>query len=260
MLGRRVSVRTQAAEDAGGAGHADDGAGPLRLHHPCGVLDAVEDAVQQDVQGGPPFLRRGGVYGADGADDAGVVEHDVQAAKGADRGVHQGGDVVLRGHVATGEGGAVPQFGGNGGADVLLNVPQGHLAALADEQPRRGGPKSAGRAGDGRHLAFKPLSHAPSWKNGCGRPSSGFTGECQSLPRSNPAEALQAQGSLEAPSCSLGGQSPHFLPDLLAVGAEHGRQGRGNPVRHGGAVGRQAPHSGKPVRRLGAGFDQRRHG
>ena len=159
MLGRRVGVGAEAAHHAGGAGHGDDRAGHPGLHHPGGVLDAVEHPVEQHVDAGVPLVGRGGVDGSDRADNAGVVVHHVKLTEFGHRGVHQSGHVVLGGHVAMDVDSGVAQGLGQFPAGVVLDVAYGHSCALFYESLGGGPPDAAGRPGDGRYPSFQSSAH-----------------------------------------------------------------------------------------------------
>lgn len=100
---RRVrQLRRRAAHQRDHAGGVDDAADFLAVppHAEHGVLAAEPDALDVDIVGQIPDLFRG-VYGVGvvGVHDAGVVEHDVDAAPGVEVFDH-GFDVGFFGHVA----------------------------------------------------------------------------------------------------------------------------------------------------------------
>ena len=77
------------APQPGDAGRADDGAGALRAHHRCGVLDAEEDPAQQHAHRLVEFLDRDPGDRAGGAAEASAYRTGAEAAGMAARQLHQ---------------------------------------------------------------------------------------------------------------------------------------------------------------------------
>ena len=90
--------------------------GQVRLLHPAPVLEVgVQDR---------PVLHR---------QDLGVVERDIEAAVGVDRGLEQRIDLLGVGHVHRDEGGV--ELGGQRRAGLGVDVTDHHLGALVHESP-----------------------------------------------------------------------------------------------------------------------------
>ena len=89
------------------------------------------------------------------ADDPRVVEHDVEPAVAGHGEVHRRGDLGLVGDVAAGVGRA--EVGGEGVAQVVLDVGEHDLGAVLDELFRGRLADAAGAARDHGHLAGQPL-------------------------------------------------------------------------------------------------------
>uniref|UniRef100_A0ACD5YSZ0 Uncharacterized protein n=1 Tax=Avena sativa TaxID=4498 RepID=A0ACD5YSZ0_AVESA len=159
-LGDAVRVRRDASQHAGDAGHADDAAAAARRHDARRVLDARHDPADVDRHDG---VEVGEVEGAErgpgrGAQDAGVVEHDVQLAVAGYGEVHGRGHLGLVGDVAAGVGRRVgAQIGRQGAAQVVLDVGEDDLGAVPDELLRRRPADSARPTGDQGHLPGQPL-------------------------------------------------------------------------------------------------------
>lgn len=89
-LAGRIVGRARVGADAGHGGGANDAAageflfGTRRLHGDGGVLGAEEDAQRVDTHGLHEAVGGDLVVGRRCADDAGVGEHDVEAAVGCD--------------------------------------------------------------------------------------------------------------------------------------------------------------------------------
>ena len=96
---------------------------------------------------------------ADRADDAGVVDHDVEPAEARHGQIDGGGDVRLRRHVGADEGGAIAELGRQPGARAFLHVAQDQFGPVFMKQPRRARADAAGRAGDDRDPILEPVAH-----------------------------------------------------------------------------------------------------
>ncbi len=107
-----------------------------------------------------PVLGRGLGDRPDRADDAGIVDHDVQPAEARHGEVDRGGDVGLGSDIGADERGPVTEFGRQTGAGPLLHVAKHHLGAVLMEQPRGSRADAAGAAGDHRDLVLEPVAHA----------------------------------------------------------------------------------------------------
>jgi hypothetical protein len=154
-LGRAVGVQVRIAVDAGDRGGGDDGAAALRAHRRDGVLDAEEDAAQANGLGAVPVFDRNAFQWAQGAADAGVVEHHVEAAKFVERPRHQGLDVRLGGDVGSLEDAPWPRLAGalrRRLATRPIQIRQHDVGAFAGEERRRRLAHAARRAGDHRRL------------------------------------------------------------------------------------------------------------
>jgi hypothetical protein len=168
-LGHRVVGLAEVAVDAGGRRGHDDAAVALVAHQAPrggGALVAAEDVdlVDEVPVGLAHLLER------DVAEDAGVVDEDVDLAEGVDGGLDDGVAVLDR--VVVGDRGAA------GGLDLVDDLVGGRarlalageaaaeivdddLGAARREEQRVGAPQSATGAGDDRDLAIEPqfLAH-----------------------------------------------------------------------------------------------------
>ena len=113
-----------------------------------GVLHAVENAIQKNVEGKLPLGGGGRFERADSADDARVVEHDVDAAEVFDSGVYQRLDLLLLRHVTVTKDRVGAKGLGEGLPGLVLNIAQHHLGSVLDEQLSRGGADTTGATGD----------------------------------------------------------------------------------------------------------------
>ena len=165
MLGRRIGMRSQAAHDTRGARHTDDRAAARFLHVPAGVLHAVKNAIEQDIQTEFPFLGRCGVHRADGPYDTGVIEHDVDPAERFDGAVDQGLDILFSGDIASSAYGMATQPRGAGRELLFLNVAQHNPGPVGHKFFSAGGANTAGATGDDRHTAAQSLLHEKSPSN-----------------------------------------------------------------------------------------------
>ena len=162
VLGGSIGGRCKTTGDSRDTGHADDGTGAGLLHHPRGVLHAVEHAVQQDVQREFPFLSWGGLDRPDRADDPRVIEHDVQLAVALDGRLHQSLDVALTSDIADLETGCRPEARGHRVTGLLLDVAEDHIGAFGHQLGSSRCADAARATGDDRHFTFDSSTHGQS--------------------------------------------------------------------------------------------------
>ena len=89
------------------------------------------------------------------AADAGVVEHDVEAAEAVDRVVDQLLHLLGVAHVGALEGGGLAELTGELAAVLLVDVGDHHLGPLRDQQLRSRVTDAAGAARHDRDLALE---------------------------------------------------------------------------------------------------------
>ncbi len=169
-LGRRVIGLAEVAVDAGGRGGHDDAAVALVAHHRPGGVRHGERALQVHALDQIPVFRRH-LLEAGVAQDAGVVDDDVDGAEGVKRGLHDFGAVfhrVVVGHRLAAERldlrhHLVRRRAGLAAAvDVAAEIVHHHLGAAGAEQQRVLLAQAVAGAGDDDHLVVvtKLLSHA----------------------------------------------------------------------------------------------------
>jgi hypothetical protein len=161
VLGCRVPVRAHPADDAGHARQRHNGALLLGDHDARRVLHPKEHAVHVDVEH-PPHLD--GVHVPDVchlvARDAGIVDHDVQAAEPLRRRVDGVAHFVLDRHVAVDKHDilAVASEGiAQLLARIILDVSDADLGAMLPEEANDGFTDAGGTAGDQGNLPFQPV-------------------------------------------------------------------------------------------------------
>jgi hypothetical protein len=159
VLGRRVGVRAQPADDASSARRVDDRTRVLGHHHSSGVLRAEEHTLEQDRDRVVPGLGRHLGDPTDGADDAGVVEHHIQPSELGDGHVDRRRDVALDGHVAVHEPGGCAEFVDERSTGVVLQISDHDPGALRHEPPHGSGSDPAGSPGDDGHLPVESSGH-----------------------------------------------------------------------------------------------------
>ncbi len=93
-LERENREQRRANHDAGGARHADDRSFQTRLNHARGVLHAVEHAIEEHIESRRPLIGGRGRDRTHCADNACVVEHDIERAGLVHRAVDQRRDVL----------------------------------------------------------------------------------------------------------------------------------------------------------------------
>ena len=123
------------------------------------MLHTEEHAAQQDVDRSiPSFDRRIG-NGADRADDARVVEHDVETTERGHRGLDGCFDVSLGSDIAVNIGGHVTELSRERSTGVVLDIGEHHTSAFFDETAYRPRPDTARRTGYYRDFASKSIRH-----------------------------------------------------------------------------------------------------
>ena len=178
-LGGAVVGLAEVAEDAGARRGVDDAAVALLAHVDPGRAGDVERALEVHVEHRVDQVGRHVVERLV-AQDAGVVDDDVDLAERVDGGLDDGlaalgrGDGVVVGHgLAAGrldlvdDLSARPRRRTAGAVDRAAEVVDDDQRAALGEQERVGAAEAAAGAGDDRDLAVEPeISHACSW---CGR-------------------------------------------------------------------------------------------
>src|SRR3546814_10931052 len=105
-LGGGISRAADAGAETRGRGGSEDGAAPSFPHQRRGVLDGEEGADEVDAEDFLPVLRRLLEDRGEAAGDAGIGEHNVEAADAGGGAADAVGDVLLlAGIAAHGDGG-----------------------------------------------------------------------------------------------------------------------------------------------------------
>src|SRR5690606_454778 len=149
VLGDTVDVWSHAGTDACQTRQGKDHAAALLAHLATGVLDAVEDTVQQHRHGPVPVRLAGLQQGADHTDHAGVVDHAVEPTVLLHGKTHCRSHLFLTGHVSGNE--AAAQLPGQRLAGGCIDIRQHHPGTFRGESTDRGCTYAAGRAGDQYH-------------------------------------------------------------------------------------------------------------
>ena len=142
-----------AAQTGDGGGVDDDALGAAAPKAPGRVLDPEKHALGEHVEGVVPVLRGRLGERADGAADAGVVEHDVEPAELALREIQHRLDVGLLRNVGFDEPHLVGMPGRGGELERLragfrIEIGDDHARAFAQEGQYRGASHAAGAAGN----------------------------------------------------------------------------------------------------------------
>src|SRR3546814_307957 len=128
-------------------GGADDGAAPSFTHQGRGVRDGAEGADEVDAEDFLPVLRRLLEDRGEAAGDAGIGEHNVEAAEAGGGAADEVGDVLLLAGVAAhGDGGGADT--GGGFLHGFGGVGEDEVGAFPGEQLGGGAAEAGARAGD----------------------------------------------------------------------------------------------------------------
>ena len=107
------------------------------LHVAAGALGADDHAEEVHVHDAGEVLEVVGQEPLERAPDAGVVEHDVQAAEAVDREVHQGLHLLGVAHVRLLEGGGLADLRGHFLAALFIDIRDHDPGPLGRKQSRR---------------------------------------------------------------------------------------------------------------------------
>ena len=181
-LGRAVVRLAEVAEQAGGRRGGDDAAVALLAHLGEGRLGDVEGAPQVDVEAPGPSRSGPALWKALSRRMPALLTTMSTRAEGVDRGLHDGGAALGRGHrVRVGHGLAAGRLDlvdhplgralvAAGAVDRAAEVVHDHERAAGGEQQGVLAAEAAAGAGDDRHLAVEAeICHEVLLVHRCGR-------------------------------------------------------------------------------------------